>query len=118
MHRGCVPLHHDSCRDSSVRRAVLGSRGEAGCGAGLLLHSSERRDDAAELGDRRVLVVGGGKSAQDTASAAVAAGATCITLALRRPHLLVPFRVSSLVSFCAPSGPSECSPLNSAQSKT
>ena len=70
-------------------------------GAGLLLHSSERRDDAAEFRERRVLVVGGGKSAQDAAAAAVAAGATSVAMAMRRPHLLVPFHVFGLIP-CAP----------------
>ena len=69
--------------------------------AGLVLHSSQRRDDGAELRSKRVLVVGGGKSAQEAAAAALRAGATSVTLALRQPHLLVPFRLFGLVP-CAP----------------
>jgi cation diffusion facilitator CzcD-associated flavoprotein CzcO len=59
--------------------------------SGILIHSSERRDDAKELAHKDVVVVGSGKSALDACMAAVDAGAKNVTQVVRTTHWAIPF---------------------------
>lgn len=65
---------------------------------GQILHSSGYRDPA-QLAGKRVIVLGGSKSATDIAVSAVKAGALATTLVYRQPRWRVPYYIAGLVNF-------------------
>jgi dimethylaniline monooxygenase (N-oxide forming) len=65
---------------------------------GTIMHSSDFRD-ASVSKDRRVVVVGGGKSAIDCAVEASRAGASSVTLLQRTAHWPTPRKVAGIIPF-------------------
>lgn len=65
---------------------------------GAILHSAQHAD-AASVKGRRVVVLGGSKSATDIAVNAVNAGASEVTLVYREPVWRIPYFIGGLVNF-------------------
>src|SRR5213079_213183 len=65
---------------------------------GRILHSS-RYGDAAIAKGRKVVVLGGSKSATDIAVNAVQSGASAVTLVYRAPVWRIPYFIGGLVNF-------------------
>jgi dimethylaniline monooxygenase (N-oxide forming) len=65
---------------------------------GAIVHSDEFRD-ASVAKDKRVVVIGGGKSAVDCAIEASRAGASSVTLLQRTAHWPAPTKIAGLIPF-------------------
>jgi cation diffusion facilitator CzcD-associated flavoprotein CzcO len=65
---------------------------------GTLVHSCDF-DDASISRNKRVVVIGGGKSAVDCAVEAARAGATSVTVVQREAHWPTPRRIAGLIPF-------------------
>lgn len=65
---------------------------------GAIVHSSDFTD-ASEARDKRVVVIGGGKSAIDCAIEASRAGAASVTLVQRRAHWPTPRKIAGIIPF-------------------
>jgi len=65
---------------------------------GTVLHSSEYTDTAV-LADKRVVVLGGSKSATDIAVSAVKAGASEVVWVYQKPMWRVPYYIGGLINF-------------------
>ena len=65
---------------------------------GIIVHSSDYNDPAALKG-KRVLVLGGSKSATDIAVNAVNAGAAAVTNVMREPVWRIPYFLGGLINF-------------------
>jgi dimethylaniline monooxygenase (N-oxide forming) len=65
---------------------------------GQILHSSRYNDPSLAKG-RRVVVLGGSKSATDIAVSAVKSGASEVTIVLREPVWRIPYFIGGLVNF-------------------
>ena len=88
------------CTGQFNERRTIDVPGEAEFRAagGSILHSSEYTD-AAPLKGRRVVVLGGSKSATDIAVNAVNAGAREVTLVHRAPVWRIPYFIGGLLNF-------------------
>jgi dimethylaniline monooxygenase (N-oxide forming) len=67
-------------------------------GGGRILHSSKYNDPSLAK-DRRVVVLGGSKSATDIAVSAVNSGAREVTIVFREPVWRIPYFIGGLVNF-------------------
>jgi cation diffusion facilitator CzcD-associated flavoprotein CzcO len=65
---------------------------------GQILHSSQYRDPSIAKG-RKIVVLGGSKSANDIAVNAVNSGATKVVLVYRKPVWQVPYFIGGLINF-------------------
>jgi len=65
---------------------------------GTILHSSRHRDSAGVKG-RKVVVLGGSKSATDIAVNSVNAGASEVTIVFREPVWRIPYFIGGLINF-------------------
>ena len=88
------------CNGQFNERQSLSHPGEDGFKAagGKVLHSSEHTDAAAVKG-KKVVVLGGSKSATDIAVNAVNAGASEVTLVYREPVWRIPYFIGGLINF-------------------
>lgn len=88
------------CTGQFNERQELHCPGEANFKAqgGQILHSSKYNDPAIARG-RRVVVLGGSKSATDIAVNAVKSGAREVTIVFREPVWRIPYFIGGLVNF-------------------
>ena len=88
------------CTGQFNERETLSLPGEDAfkAGGGRILHSAEHTDPSVVNG-RKVVVLGGSKSATDIAVHAVDAGAREVTLVYREPVWRIPYFIGGLVNF-------------------
>lgn len=90
----CIVATGMYCNESTAMAKAPGQEGFAG----TVLHSSQFRTEDQAKG-KKVVVIGGGKSAKDAAANAVKAGAEKVILASRRPHWPTPLKIADLIPF-------------------
>ena len=88
------------CTGQFNERQTLSLPGEDAFKAagGKILHSSEHTD-AASVRGKKVVVLGGSKSATDIAVHSVSAGASDVTLVYREPVWRIPYFIGGLINF-------------------
>jgi dimethylaniline monooxygenase (N-oxide forming) len=88
------------CTGQFNERLTLDLPGEATfkAGGGEILHSAQHTDPALVKG-KKVVVLGGSKSATDIAVHSVKAGASEVTLVYREPVWRIPYFIGGLVNF-------------------
>jgi cation diffusion facilitator CzcD-associated flavoprotein CzcO len=88
------------CTGQFNERQTLSTGGEEAFQAagGRILHSSEHTD-AAMVKGKKVVVLGGSKSATDIAVGAVNAGASAVTLVYREAVWRIPYFIGGLINF-------------------
>ncbi|UZE50888.1 flavin-containing monooxygenase [Rhodopseudomonas sp. P2A-2r] len=67
-------------------------------GGGVILHSAEHTDPSIVKG-RKIVVLGGSKSATDIAVQSVHAGASAVTFVYREPVWRIPYFIGGLINF-------------------